>query len=30
MVEEGLDIIESNPVNACVAMIEQLHNLNLL
>ncbi len=30
MVEEGLDIIESNPVDACVEMIEKLHELKIL
>ena len=30
MVEEGLDIIESNPVDACYEMIIRLHKLNLL
>lgn len=29
-VEEGLDVIEDNPVDACVEMIEKLHELNLL
>lgn len=29
-VKEGLDIVELNPVDACVKMIERLHDLNLL
>ena len=29
-VKEGLDIVELNPVDACVAMIKKLHELNLL
>ena len=29
-VEEGLDIIKSNPVDACYEMILKLHELNLL
>ena len=30
MVEEGFDIIKTNPIDACVEMIEKLHKLNLL
>ena len=30
MVEEGFDIIKDNPIDACVDMIEKLHELNLL
>ena len=30
MVEEGFDIIETNPIDACYEMIIRLHELNLL
>ena len=30
MVEEGFDIIKTNPVDACYELILKLHKLNLL